>query len=670
MPEAWHGSNPMKQSNQTASVSTVANKSRLAKRTAGMRNLGHTCYLNSSIQCLANVPTLRDYFLTNRYQESVKVRGQLTEGTQGNLADGFVTLLRQLWSETTSIVNPSSFKLLVGKVSSRFNGFEQHDAQEFIENLIDGLKEDCNWVKGKKPYVERKEADGRPDEEVALEAGNGFLLRNDSGVDDLFVGFLRSTTTCPECGKRSVVFDPTLSVKLPVLSPTESQRETFTVTVVPMATSGCPITRRSVSLAKGGKVVDLIQAVAAEAGIDDVERCLLVEISDGKSLKLCDDDDVLMHIFSDDGLLLYELDVLSSNADSVHLVICRQARVNEFGQLAIVGLPLVFCLPSKDEVLEVAVRRELTLRYGPRAVSGWRMIMRNVDGPYRRGGGLQHQTSLVVEWEPECSVLSQVMEERKEGLVIGGLCRAPQSEDVVTLQRCFEWFTEAEQLSEDDAVYCSSCKAHRRVFKKVEFWSLPPVLVVQLKRFEHNGPQRRRLGNKVRFPLEGLDLSHLWSSGASSFPRAQCLRANQMVEIHGLRSAPKLNGVRGVAKYLDTVTGRFCVCLHEDDAPEDWKKVRPENLRPVSLNGSSGTEVPPPLYDLIAMCMHTGNMSFGHYVAHARSSEDAKWRLFDDDDVTIVDPEEVQRAQSSAYVLFYIRRDFRPPAWGPARAAW
>ena len=49
--------------------------------------------------------------------------------------------------------------------STRFTDFEQHDAQEFLAFLLDGLHEDLNRVQ-EKSYVELKDSDDRADEEV------------------------------------------------------------------------------------------------------------------------------------------------------------------------------------------------------------------------------------------------------------------------------------------------------------------------------------------------------------------------------------------------------------------------------------------------------------------------------------------------------------------------
>lgn len=55
--------------------------------------------------------------------------------------------------------------------SSRFTDLQQHDSQEFLAFLLDGLHEDLNRV-NHKPYVELKDSDDRPDEEVCREILN------------------------------------------------------------------------------------------------------------------------------------------------------------------------------------------------------------------------------------------------------------------------------------------------------------------------------------------------------------------------------------------------------------------------------------------------------------------------------------------------------------------
>ena len=112
--------------------------------------------------------------------------------------------------------------------ASQFTGYAQHDAQEFMAFLLDGLHEDLNRIQNK-PYTETVDSDGRPDEVrvggrgapvsclsqplgllgphysapqvVAEEAWQRHKMRNDSFIVDLFQGQYKSKLVCPVCAK-------------------------------------------------------------------------------------------------------------------------------------------------------------------------------------------------------------------------------------------------------------------------------------------------------------------------------------------------------------------------------------------------------------------------------------------------------------------------------------
>ncbi|PKU60297.1 Ubiquitin carboxyl-terminal hydrolase 5 [Dendrobium catenatum] len=121
----------------------------------------------------------------------------------------FGDLLRKLWGPGRTSVSPRPFKAKLARFAPQFSGYNQHDSQvlvvllfnlfaraafsclmmygpfqELLAFLLDGLHEDLNRVKHR-PYIKSKDADGRPDEEVADEYWANHIARNNSIIVDV-----------------------------------------------------------------------------------------------------------------------------------------------------------------------------------------------------------------------------------------------------------------------------------------------------------------------------------------------------------------------------------------------------------------------------------------------------------------------------------------------------
>ncbi|CAK0812542.1 unnamed protein product, partial [Prorocentrum cordatum] len=185
------------------------------------------------------------------------------------------------------------------------------DSMEFIEYLLDGLKEDVNRVKGQKPFVETKEAEGRPDDVVAAEARENYRQRNNSHIDDMFLGFFKSTGHhLPGAGVRARVRDVR---PVPLGEVVAGQRLGGAHRELPRARrahDGLPQLRMAQGLGREvrRRSGEIIRNAAASANLD-AKNCVLAEIiTFEKIYKFFEPSDAVDKIGSSDVLVMYELE--------------------------------------------------------------------------------------------------------------------------------------------------------------------------------------------------------------------------------------------------------------------------------------------------------------------------------------------------------------------------
>ncbi len=193
----------------------------------------------------------------------------------------------------------------------------------------------------------------------------------------------------------------------------------------------------------------------------------------------------------------------------------------------------------------------------------------------------------------------------------------------VDLDACFRAFAVDETLDDSNMAKCSKCNKLTSTKKKLDVFRLPDVLLVCLKRFstvDHVNYSKNN--NPVDYPLLGLDMTQYMA------PSARAAHAAMVMKYEALPNMPPLNTRAGELAFQELVAAE--PQLHGYPMHSNYE------------------------YDLVAVSLHGGTLTGGHYTAYARNFLNGKWYNFDDTHTNEISLDSVQH--NGAYVLVYQRR--------------
>lgn len=597
---------------------------------SGIRNHGNTCFLNAIIQCLSHTDLLAKYFVLDSYKEDLE-RLRKPHG-HGEVTERLAVLIKSLWTSRYSAELSSGFKSIVGKHGAQYKGTLQHDAQEFLLWLLDAVHEDINRSAKKKSKVNKNPV-LLSDKSVDSSTVQTYLANNQSFILDIFQALLRSSLTCPRCGKQSITFDPYLSLSLSIPQRTTCPvRLTYIRSLTPKRHS-----RIAVSIAVKSSILDLLDRVASLMNVDR-ETLVLTEIYSDGFRRTFRNTQLVSVVQNSHNLYVFELSgcynqncvekptllmqSMFPRLPTVSLLVVN-CEIQENKRLKRFGVP--FSLRVLKELDYLSLQEEILKAMSntkSSKVNGEVFALRVcVDG--RSGNGsylsleIDHplyqnivEESLkccdVKTGPPHVRLIAEWSKESRERYVnfdpnekLYNIHRSVEEVEslheepwIVTIDECLRLYTQEEELSADDAWLCPNCKQLQQGAKKqLHLHTTADLLIIHLKRFKQLKTGRTKLHLMVDFPVEGLDMS-----------------------------------------------------------PYMAKDKHLSNEIPGVVRSRPGHHI----YDLYAVCNHLGSMSAGHYIAVCKNPVDGLWYSYDDFRVAQIPQQDI--VSNSAYLLFYVRR--------------
>ena len=179
--------------NKDAEINNL--KLNLAEKTepilVGLDNIGATCYMNATLQCLSNIPELTDFFLQ-------KYPSQMTKDKIMTLE--YYNLLKELWNRNNKSYAPHSFKNTLSKENELFAGIAANDSKDLINFLLEKFHQELNIPKTNNNINNLISLNAQMNENMMLSIFLNYMKEAyNSPISALFYGVNENITKCLNC---------------------------------------------------------------------------------------------------------------------------------------------------------------------------------------------------------------------------------------------------------------------------------------------------------------------------------------------------------------------------------------------------------------------------------------------------------------------------------------
>ena len=116
---------------EISATQTVSPPTSYTPGLCGLINIGNTCFMNSALQCLSNIPELTRWAQDQKSYSSIQVK---------DIIYVYTSLIQSMWSGENNSINPRDIKEIVSHSAPIFADYRQKDSHEFMNSLINALE--------------------------------------------------------------------------------------------------------------------------------------------------------------------------------------------------------------------------------------------------------------------------------------------------------------------------------------------------------------------------------------------------------------------------------------------------------------------------------------------------------------------------------------------------
>ena len=163
--------------------------------TVGLDNIGATCYMNATLQCLSNVPELTDFFLQKFPSQMTNNKIMTTE---------YYKVIKELWNRDNNKKSyaPNSFKEVLSKENELFAGVAANDSKDLINFLLEQFHKELNVSKINNNMNNIISQNDQSNEAKMLSIFLSYMQEAyNSQISALFYGVQENITKCLNCNR-------------------------------------------------------------------------------------------------------------------------------------------------------------------------------------------------------------------------------------------------------------------------------------------------------------------------------------------------------------------------------------------------------------------------------------------------------------------------------------
>ena len=184
--------------------------------------MGITCYMNSIMHILQQVPLFMDYICNAEFKDIIIKKLDDSHKIQDFIITHLYILLKNSIKHDDGIITPETFKISIGRKNDMWNEFNHQDSQEFFNFLISSLEEEvgikAHYIAGLN-YDDITSHLSLSDTLCCIQQSESwmrFQIREYSLFKNMFDGFLENTQKCAYCNIKNSSYEPFLTLGLPI----------------------------------------------------------------------------------------------------------------------------------------------------------------------------------------------------------------------------------------------------------------------------------------------------------------------------------------------------------------------------------------------------------------------------------------------------------------------